>query len=159
MPTTSIFFYDKTFHKIKPAEKFIDALIKANLGIHFTASIRTDLLGDEDDPYEQRVGLARKMKQAGCIAVGYSLKMADEEILIAMNKLVKGKYFDEQVRILKEASIISNTSVIFGYPQETPETIRETSRPVAAPKFTRAPASCYRCLRLACGTTPSKMDT
>ncbi len=120
-------FWDElTFHKIKPAKKFIDALIKADLGIDFTASIRTDLLGDEEDPYEQRVELAQKMTQAGCIAVGYSLESANEEILVAMNKLVKGKYFDEQVRLLKEVGIISNTSVIFGYPQETPDTIRET---------------------------------
>ena len=120
-------FWDElSFHKIEPAIKFVDALIKADLGIHFTAAIRTDLLGCAEDAYELRVGLAEKMKQAGCLAVGFSLESANEEILIAMNKRVKGEYFNEQVRILRQVGIISNTSIIFGYPQETPDTIRET---------------------------------
>jgi radical SAM superfamily enzyme YgiQ (UPF0313 family) len=120
-------FWDElTFHKVRPAQKFIDALIEADLGIHFTASIRTDLLGCEEAPYDERVLLAQRMKEAGCIAVGFSLESANAEILIAMNKLVEGQYFGEQVRVLKQADIISNTSVIFGYPQETRATIRET---------------------------------
>jgi radical SAM superfamily enzyme YgiQ (UPF0313 family) len=120
-------FWDElTFHKVRPAQKFIDALIEADLGIHFTAAIRTDLLGCEEAPYEERLELAHRMKQAGCIAVGFSLESANAEILVAMNKLVEGEYFGEQVRVLKKAEIISNTSVIFGYPQETRATIRET---------------------------------
>jgi radical SAM superfamily enzyme YgiQ (UPF0313 family) len=120
-------FWDElTFHKIDPAERFIDALIEADLGIHFTAAIRTDLLGCNEDPLEKRMGLATKMKEAGAIAVGFSLESANEEILIAMNKRVKGDYFGEQVRVLTEAGIISNTSIVLGYPQETRETIRET---------------------------------
>jgi radical SAM superfamily enzyme YgiQ (UPF0313 family) len=120
-------FWDElTFHKIAPAEKFMDAMIEADLGIHFTAAIRTDLLGRPEDPLERRVGLAHKMKKAGAVAVGFSLESANEEILIAMNKRVKGEYFGEQVRLLNEAGIISNTSIVLGYPQETPATIRET---------------------------------
>ncbi len=120
-------FWDElTFHKVRPAQKFIDAMVKADLGIHFTASIRTDLLGCDEAPYEERIALAHNMKKAGCIAVGFSLESANAEILVAMNKLVKGEYFGEQVRVLKEAGIIANTSVIFGYPQETRETIHET---------------------------------
>lgn len=120
-------FWDElTFHKIEPAERFIDAMIEADLGIHFTAAIRTDLLGRSEDPLEKREALARKMKKAGAIALGFSLESANEEILIAMNKRVTGDYFGEQVRILNEAGIISNTSIVLGYPQETRETIRET---------------------------------
>jgi anaerobic magnesium-protoporphyrin IX monomethyl ester cyclase len=120
-------FWDElSFHKIQPAMKFVDALIAADLGIHFTASIRTDLLGCAEDSFDLRVTLAEKMKKAGCLAVGYSLESSNEEILVAMNKRVKGEYFDEQVRILRKVGIISNTSIIFGYPQETRETIQET---------------------------------
>jgi anaerobic magnesium-protoporphyrin IX monomethyl ester cyclase len=120
-------FWDElSFHKIAPAEKFVDALIEADLGIHFTAAIRTDLLGRPEDSLERRLGLARKMKQAGAVALGFSLESANEEILVAMNKRVKGDYFGEQVRVLKQAGIIANTSIIVGYPQETPATIRET---------------------------------
>jgi radical SAM superfamily enzyme YgiQ (UPF0313 family) len=120
-------FWDElTFHKIEPAERFVDALIDADLGIHFTAAIRTDLLGRSEDPLEKRAGLARKMKKAGAIALGFSLESANEDILVAMNKRVKGDYFGEQVRVLKEAGIISNTSIVLGYPQESRVTIRET---------------------------------
>jgi len=120
-------FWDElTFHKIGPAERFMDALIAADLGIHFTAAIRTDLLGRPEDSLDRRLGLAKKMKQAGAVAVGFSLESANEDILIAMNKRVKGEYFGEQVRVLNEAGIISNTSIVLGYPQETPATIKET---------------------------------
>ena len=36
------------------------------------------------------------------------------------------KYFSEQVEICKEAGLITNTSLVMGYPQETPETIKQT---------------------------------
>jgi anaerobic magnesium-protoporphyrin IX monomethyl ester cyclase len=120
-------FWDElSFHKVKPAQKFLDALIKADLNIHFTAAVRSDLLGREEAPHDERVHFAHSLKKAGCISVGFSLESANKEILIAMNKLVEREYFGEQVKILKQAGIICNTSVIFGYPQETRETIKET---------------------------------
>ena len=54
------------------------------------------------------------------------MESGSDEILQAMNKRVKQKYFTEQVKICKEAGLITNTSLVMGYPQETPETIRET---------------------------------
>jgi anaerobic magnesium-protoporphyrin IX monomethyl ester cyclase len=83
-------------------------------------------LGREEAPYDERVQFAQSLKKAGCISVGFSLESANREILIAMNKLVEREYFGEQVRILKQAGVICNTSVIFGYPQETRESIQET---------------------------------
>jgi radical SAM superfamily enzyme YgiQ (UPF0313 family) len=43
-----------------------------------------------------------------------------------MNKKVKSKYFKEQVHICREAGLVTNTSLVMGYPQETSETIKET---------------------------------
>ena len=43
-----------------------------------------------------------------------------------MHKKVKSKYFKEQVEICREAGLVINTSLVIGYPQETPETIKET---------------------------------
>jgi len=43
-----------------------------------------------------------------------------------MKKKVKANYFKEQVHICKEAGLITNTSLVIGYPQETAETIKET---------------------------------
>ena len=126
-------FWDElTFHKIGPAEKFVDELIKADLKVHWTCSIRADLMGRDVDnkgkpiPRETRLNLAKKFVQAGCTTVNFSLESGSDEILEAMNKKVKSKYFKEQVEICREAGLVINTSLVIGYPQETPETIKET---------------------------------
>ena len=64
--------------------------------------------------------------QAGCTTVNFSLESGSDEILEAMNKKVKSKYFKEQVEICREAGLVINTSLVIGYPTETPETIKET---------------------------------
>lgn len=120
-------FWDElSFHKLGPAEKFVDALLAADLPIHWNASVRTDLFGRPDVPYQDRLRVASKFKESGVVSLGYSLESGNDEILEAMNKRVKAEYFGEQVRVLREADIISTTSLVFGYPQETPETIAET---------------------------------
>jgi radical SAM superfamily enzyme YgiQ (UPF0313 family) len=126
-------FWDElSFHKLGPASKFIDELIKADLKIHWTCAIRADLMGKDEDskrnviPRKERLNLARKFVKAGCVSAGYSLESGSDEILKAMNKKVKSKYFKEQVNICREAGLVTNTSLVMGYPQETPETIKET---------------------------------
>ena len=126
-------FWDElSFHKIGPTDKFLDELIKADLNIHFTAAVRSDLMGKDVDPKgnpisrEIRLNLAKKFVKAGCVTATYSLESGNDVILEAMNKRVKQKYFGEQVDICKEAGLITNTSLVMGYPQETPETIKET---------------------------------
>ena len=49
-----------------------------------------------------------------------------QKFLKMMNKKISTDYFEETVSILKEAEITSLTSVVFGYPIETKETIRKT---------------------------------
>ena len=77
-------------------------------------------------PREERLDLARKFVEAGCVSVGYSLESGSDKILEAMNKRVLSKYFKEQVHICREAGLTTDTSVIIGYPEETKETIAET---------------------------------
>tara|TARA_Y100000294_G_C8460574_1_gene298430 strand:- start:217 stop:867 length:651 start_codon:yes stop_codon:yes gene_type:complete len=77
-------------------------------------------------PREERLALAKKFVKAGCTHASYSLESGSDVILEAMNKRVKKKYFSEQVRICKEAGLITNTSLVLGYPQETKETIAES---------------------------------
>jgi anaerobic magnesium-protoporphyrin IX monomethyl ester cyclase len=124
-----IHFWDElSFHKVGPTEKFLDAFIAADLHVHWSAAVRTDLLGRPDVPLEERERVARKFEQAGCVVLGYSLESGSDEILEAMNKRVKSEYFGEQVRILRDAGIVSSTSLVFGYPQETKETIAQTMK-------------------------------
>lgn len=126
-------FWDElSFHKIGPAEKFLDKLIEADLKIHWTCAIRADLMGKDVDAKgnpisrERRLNLAKKFVKAGCVSAGYSLESGNDKILETMNKKVKSKYFHEQVKICREAGLITNTSLVIGYPEETKETIDET---------------------------------
>ncbi len=126
-------FWDElSFHKLGPAEKFLDKLIEADLKIHFTCAIRADLMGKDVDPKgnpiprERRLNLAKKFVEAGCVSAGYSLESGSNKILESMNKKVKSEYFHEQVEICREAGLITNTSLVIGYPEETKETIDET---------------------------------
>ncbi len=121
------FWDDLSFHKIGPAEKFVDALLEADLGIHWTASIRSDLFGRQDVPYEDRMRVASKFKEAGASVLCYSLESGNDDILKAMNKRVTAQYFRDQIALLSEiGDIVSSTSLVFGYPTETPETIAES---------------------------------
>jgi|TARA_B100000315_G_scaffold225403_1_gene231614 radical SAM superfamily enzyme YgiQ (UPF0313 family) len=126
-------FWDElSFHKIGPASKFLDELIKADLKVHWTCSIRADLMGRDKDtkgnpiPREERLNLAKKFVKAGCVSAVFSLESGNDEILKVMNKKVQSKYFKEQVQICREVGLVINTSLVIGYPQETPETIKET---------------------------------
>jgi len=126
-------FWDElSFHKIGPARKFVDELIKADLKVHWTCAIRADLMGKDVDskekviPREERLGLAKKFVESGCVSAGYSLESGSDVILEAMNKRVKAKYFKEQVNICREAHLTTATSLVIGYPQETAATIKET---------------------------------
>ena len=123
-----------SFHKIGPTEQFLDALIEADLNIHFSCAIRTDLMGKDIDnkgneiPYKKRLKVGEKFVEAGCLSVGYSLESGNDEILKTMNKRVEAKYFEEQVKICREAGIMTRTGLVIGYPEETPETIAESMK-------------------------------
>lgn len=120
------FWDDLSFASFPQVERMTDAILASGLQFNWSASIRTDLLGDPAKPYEKRLAVARKMKEAGCTTVGFSLESGNKDILAMMKKRVKVEYFSEQIQVLKQAGIVSNVSVVFGYPIETKETIWET---------------------------------
>ena len=70
--------------------------------------------------------LQKKMNKAGCYQCGFSLESGNKQILEMMNKKIEVDAFYTTVYVLREAGIIVDTSVIFGYPIETKETIKET---------------------------------
>jgi radical SAM superfamily enzyme YgiQ (UPF0313 family) len=120
------FWDDLTFYKLSQAEKIVDAILASGRRFSWSAAVRTDLFGNPKIPYEKRLEVARKFKEAGCAALGYSLESGNQAILQMMEKRIEAEYFAEQVSILREVGITSNTSVVIGYPIETRETIRET---------------------------------
>lgn len=110
-----------TFFSKKQAEALIDAMLKENLGIFWTASCRSDLFKDQAD-----IRLAEKFKKSGCVGLGYALESVNPLILKSMNKLLRMEDFLTQKRILDKAGIVTWTSLVFGYPEETEDTVNET---------------------------------
>ena len=120
------FWDDLSFGSLRQAERLADAIIASGLKFNWNAAVRVDLFGNPKHPYSRRKAVAEKFKEAGCLNLGFSLESGNQEILDMMNKRVARECFAEQVKILKDTGITCSTSVVFGYPIETPETIRET---------------------------------
>ena len=104
----------------------MDVLLEMPERFYWSAAVRTDLFGNPRIPHAKRLEVARKFADSGCLALGYSLESGSQEILDMMEKRIKLECFEEQIGILREVGITSNTSVVFGYPIETPETMRQT---------------------------------
>jgi anaerobic magnesium-protoporphyrin IX monomethyl ester cyclase len=120
------FWDDLSFGSLNQAERLADAIIASGLKFNWNAAVRVDLFGNQKYPYARRRDIAEKFKIAGCLNLGFSLESGNQEILNMMNKHIDARYFFEQVKILKEVGITCSTSVVFGYPIETKETIKET---------------------------------
>ena len=116
-----ISFWDElTFPHIKGVQSLIGKLGKLNFKVGWEAPCRGDLFKKE------HVGLVRDMKATGCDNLAFSLENANPEILAAMNKKMRIEQFVEQAETLWKGGVTPLTSVVFGYPQETPETIQQT---------------------------------
>lgn len=120
------FWDDLSFGSLPQVERMVDHILASGLKFDWSAAIRTDLFGNPKHSYEKRLKVAQKMKQAGCKAVGFSLESGNKQILDMMDKKINPEYFTNQIEILRKVGIVSNTSVVFGYPIETPSTIQET---------------------------------
>lgn len=120
------FWDDLSFGSLRQTERLVDAILDSGLTFSWTAAVRVDLLGNPKYPYERRLALATKMKNSGCVNLGFSLESGSQEILDLMEKRINPEYFLEQIEILDKVGIASSTSVVFGYPNETLDTIEET---------------------------------
>lgn len=116
-----IAFWDElTFPHIKSVESMVQRFKTLEFNIGWEASARADLLKKEHR------GLVEELKSLGCVNISFSLENANPEILHAINKKIKVADFIEQAQVLWKGGVVPLTSVIFGYPQETPESIRQT---------------------------------
>jgi len=120
------FWDDLSFASLPQLERLLEAILKSGLKFDWSAAIRSDLLGNPKYPYERRYLAATKMVESGCKAVGFSLESSNPEILKAMDKKVEPEFFGEQISILRKVGVTCNTAVVFGYPMETKQTIRDT---------------------------------
>ena len=120
------FWDDLSFASAKQAEALADAIIESGLKFDWSASVRIDMFVRNRLSREEAMVIAQKMRESGCLSVGFSLESGSQEIIEMMNKKIRTVDFFETVHLFKQAGIMVNTSVIFGYPIETKETIRQT---------------------------------
>lgn len=115
-------FWDElTLFSKKQTLALVQKIIDENLHFYWTGNCRTSLFSSEED-----IPIIEKMKEAGCVGVLYSLESAEPEILKAMNKRTTVEQFSKQTQLFHKAGLAVWTSLVLGYPQETPETIRKT---------------------------------
>lgn len=118
---TFIQFWDElTFPNIKSVERMVDKLEGLSFSVGWEGITRGDLFKKE------HVQLLRRMKSAGCKSIAFSIENASPEILAAMNKKINVEDLVEHSLSISESGIIPLTSIIFGYPQETLESIKMT---------------------------------
>ena len=120
------FWDDLSFSSAIQVEKFCDAVIESGLKFKWIASIRVDLFSRARLSDEDAIRVAKKMRQCGCYSAGFAIESGNKDIMKMMNKKIEVDAFYKTVYTLKEAGIISQTSVVFGYPIETKESIKET---------------------------------
>jgi len=116
-----ISFWDElTFNTLKSVSAMAEKMRNLDFKIGWEAPTRGNLFRKND------VELIKRLRDSGCSSIAFSLENASSEILKAMNKKINISQLIEQVGALWEGGVTPLTSVIFGYPQETPETIQRT---------------------------------
>jgi len=101
--------------------EFSRKVIAESLQFSWIANCRANLFQEDEDFF-----LIEEAKKAGCVGLTYALESADPLILKDMNKNITVEQFSKQSALIKKAGIPIWTSVVFGYPRETLETISKT---------------------------------
>jgi len=114
------FWDDLSFFNKRQFEEFSDKLIESDLNIFWSANTMSGVLkkGDEE--------IVKKMKKSGCVIVGTSIESAHQPILDMMKKRITPEEFTETRKVIRSAGIAFVSSLVFGYPIETAETIKKT---------------------------------
>jgi radical SAM superfamily enzyme YgiQ (UPF0313 family) len=117
-----IFFWDDlTFASKKSVLEFSQKVIDEEMRFFWIANCMANLFQEDGDIF-----ILKKAKEAGCVGLVYALESADPAILRDMNKNITVEQFSRQSSLIKRLGIPIWTSVVFGYPRETPETIKRT---------------------------------
>ena len=100
-------------------EALLDTLIARALPIHLLMETGAhDIIRDAD--------IIRKYRTAGVIYLSIGIETADRSALHAMKKELPAEEARQVMDILREQEIVSEASFMFGFPDETPESVRNT---------------------------------
>jgi len=110
-----------TFYSKKSVVDFIQVFKESGLKFFWTADCRGNLFTRLED-----VEIIKELKALDCLGISYSLESSNPEILKKMNKHMTVEQFTFQTNLFHEAGLTVWTSLVFGFPQESPQTIRNT---------------------------------
>jgi radical SAM superfamily enzyme YgiQ (UPF0313 family) len=111
-------FGDNSFNAdLKRVESFCDLLIKKEIKILWSASVRADIMTQET---------ACKMKEAGCYNVAIGIESANNDILSKIGKSTTIEKISEGIKMLKNAGIEVLSQYVIGSPYDTLQTIKES---------------------------------
>jgi anaerobic magnesium-protoporphyrin IX monomethyl ester cyclase len=100
-------------------ERFLDLLIERDMPVKFLMETRAeDIVRDSD--------ILWKYKKAGIIHMYVGTEATEQETLNFMKKDLKIDESREALRLLRDIGIITETSLILGFPDDTRESIRKT---------------------------------
>lgn len=100
-------------------EQILDILIEKKLGVHLLIeTCVVDIIRDKD--------IMWKYREAGILFIYMGVEATNKERLSQFKKNIKFEESKEAIRIIKDAGMISESSVILGMPDETYESIQET---------------------------------
>lgn len=118
---TFIYFWDElSFPNVPSVTRLVEKLEELPFRTSWQGVSRADLFTAKD------TGIVKRMHETGCRSLGFSIENASPEILRAMNKKITHANTVQHASVLWGNGITPLTSIIFGYPQETPETIAAT---------------------------------
>lgn len=100
-------------------EKLLDLLIEKELGVYILMETRAeDIVRDAD--------ILHKYRQAGVIHIYIGVEATNQETLDLIKKEVDVETGIKALKLIDQHGMISETSFILGFPQETPQSIKTT---------------------------------
>ncbi len=111
-------FYDDTFTVIKKnCLEFCRLMKERNLGVSWTAFVRTDCFNEE---------MARAMKDGGCHQVMFGVESGDDEILQNIRKPIDKVKTQSAIKLAKRTGLEVRATFMFGNPGESKASIQRT---------------------------------
>lgn len=115
-----VFLNDATFtYDHKWNTEIMEAMIKENLDLTWFCTTRAHCLNKE---------LLTLMKKAGCHTIGVGMESADDQVLKNIKKGVRRDQIRQAVAMIREAGIDALVFCVLGFPGETHESIKETTK-------------------------------